>query len=66
MKRDLDDVYFPVNRDGKCHVLCFSDLTDAEMDEVLKGKSKDWLKRMCKILGKTLKDVGDMFNIISE
>lgn len=59
MNRDLDGVYFRVKRDGSWQSICFSDLSDEEMDKVLEGHSVEWLKSVCKILGRTIKRIGD-------
>lgn len=64
MDRHLDGVYFRVNRNGKWESVCFSDLTEEQMDEVLKNKNEEWLKGMCKILGRTIKAMGDQCDIV--
>lgn len=61
-KRDLDGLYFRVKRDGAYDNVCFSDLSGAEMDEVLANRSKEWLKSTCKYLGGTIRRIGDEFN----
>lgn len=63
MNRDLDGVYFRVKRDGSWQSICFSDLTDEEMDVVLEGRTAEWLKRTCKILGRTIRNIGDSLDI---
>ncbi len=62
-KRDLDGAYFRIKRDGKWGKACFTDLTDEEMDAVLNGQTEMWLKSLCKHLGKTLRCIGDKFDI---
>lgn len=64
MDRDLDGVYFRVERDGKFDSVCFSDLTDGQMREVLKGHSKEQLREMCVILGKRIREIGDQLGIV--
>lgn len=66
MNRRLDGVYFRVKRDGKWQNICFSDLTDEEMDSVMDGRTTEWLRSMCKILGKTIKSIGDQLDIVME
>ena len=66
MNRNLDGVYFRVYRDGRYQSVCFSDLTDTEMDDILKDKSEEWLRRMCKILGQTIRNIGDQLDIVIE
>lgn len=58
-KRELDGVYFRVKRGKHWESICFSDLSDEEMDKVLEGHSVEWLKKTCKILGRTIKRIGD-------
>ena len=66
MDRNLDGVYFRVERDDKWHNVCFSDLSEAEMDKVLSNWNEDQLRRMCKVLGMTIKGIGDRFDIVGE
>ena len=42
MNRNLDGVYFRVERDGKWQNICFSDLTTSEREEVLAGKDEQY------------------------
>lgn len=45
--RDLDGSYFRVRRNGKWQSIPFSDLTEAEMFEVIDNKGMMWLQNMC-------------------
>lgn len=65
MNRDLDGIYFRVKRGQRWESVCFSDLTDEEMDAVLEGRDKEWLKSVCKILGRTIRRIGDELKIVS-
>lgn len=65
MDRNLDGVYFRVEREGQWVSLCFSDLTAEQMDAVLDNRSTEWLKSLCVILGKTIRRLGDDLDIIS-
>ena len=38
MDRYLDGAYFRIKCNGKFENICFSDLTDKEMDEILEAK----------------------------
>ena len=64
--RNLDGVYFRVKRNDEYKSVCFSDLTDTEMDEVLKDREDNWLRGLCKILGNSLRELGDQFDIICD
>ena len=66
MDRNLDGVYFRVMRSGKWDSVCFADLTEEQMDLVMDDQPIDWLKSLCKIMGETLKTLGDTFDISSE
>ena len=66
IKRNLDGVYFRVLRDGKWDNICFSDLTQEEMETVMEGRDEDWLKSLCIRLGSTNRNIGDTFDILSE
>ena len=64
--RNLDGVYFRIKRNNEYKKICFSVRTDSEMDEVLKDKEDNWLRELCKILGNSLRELGDNFDIICE
>jgi len=64
MDRHLDGVYFRVKRKGKWENVCFSDLTEAEQDKALERWDAGSAKRLCKILARTLKDIGEKFEIV--
>ena len=64
MDRELDSVYFRVERDGKFESVSFSDLTEGQMRDVLSGRSKEWLLEMCVILGKRIREIGDQLDIV--
>lgn len=64
MNRDLDGIYFRVKRNNRWESVCFSDLTDEEMDEILKDRDVEWLKSVCKILGRTIRRIGDELEIV--
>ena len=63
IKRNLDGVYFRVLRDGKWDNICFSDLTQEEMETVMEGRDEDWLKSLCIRLVSTIRNIGDTFNL---
>ena len=64
INRELDGVYFRIKRDDKYEDICFSDLTEEEMDSVLTGRDNEWLTWMCKILGNTLRRIGDSLDLV--
>ena len=66
MKRNLDTVYFRVKRENRWDNVCFSDMTEAERDSVMLGQSEAWLREMCNIMARTLREVGDKLNIVRQ
>lgn len=65
-QRELDGVYFRVERDGKWENICFSDLTDDEQLAVLSYKTIDWLKTMCLRLSDVIRCIGDEFDLVGD
>lgn len=65
-KRNLDGVYFRIERDGKWLNVCFSDLTRDEREGVMKGRDEDWLKSMCHIMAESLHEFGDYTGLAME
>lgn len=64
--RELDGIYYRVERDGKWCNRCFTDLTTDEQEEMIKKYDAEGLKRMVMLLAKILRDIGDTFNIIAK
>ena len=61
--RELDGVYFRVERNGKWQNICFSDLTEEEMTKVIENKDLQWVKSLCIILGKRIREIGDSLGL---
>lgn len=55
MNRELDGVYFRIKREGKWDNICFSDLNDNEMKDVLKNKDDVWKISLLTILADVCK-----------
>lgn len=62
-RRELDPVYFRVEREGKWESLCFTDLTEKEREGVMDGRQESWLRQMVAILAGSLRDLGDRLNV---
>ena len=63
MDRNLDGIYFRVEREGKWENVCFSDMTEEQQREAIDGKSKEWLISMCIGLAKTIRSMGDVLDV---
>ena len=66
MNRNLDGIYFRVKRNEKYENICFSDLTEAERDEICKDRPAEWYKSAAYHLADRLKVIGDMFGIVND
>lgn len=66
VKRDLDGVYFRVERDGEWQSLCFTDMTEEERGRVLDSRPESWLRDMALIMARDLRAIGDELNICYE
>lgn len=66
IQRNLDGVYFRVERDGKWVSRCFSDLTEKEMHQVMAGRHVEWMRSLCVHLGQSLRAVGDMLDVTNQ
>lgn len=63
-KRDLSGAYFRTMRGGKRDAVCFEDLTEAEQDAQLQGRSEEWLRNTVKAFASILRKVGDDLDIV--
>lgn len=65
-RRDLDGVYFRVERDGRWESLCLTDLTEAERERVTEGRSPEWLRDLALVMARTLREMGDQLGVVRE
>ena len=65
MNRELDGVYFRIERNGKWQSICFSDLTEEEREKVCEGRNAEWLKSLSYHLADCIKEIGELFNIVA-
>lgn len=64
--RNLDSVYYRVVRDGKHVSLCFSDLTETEQDWIMAGYDAEQLRRLCRQLCTSLRQIGDALDLVRD
>lgn len=69
LNRNLDGIYFRVQRDGKWQNICFTDLTDAEIQNLFHGegapqRSAEWWESMAMALRDVIRSIGDTFGIV--
>jgi len=64
--RDLDSVYYRVVREGKYVNRCFTDLTESEQDEIMAEYNAEQLRRLCRYLCISLRQIGDTLDLVRE
>lgn len=67
-KRSLSGIYFRVKNEEikKFDNVVFEDLSEQQQDEMMNGRSEEWLKSLAKQLANVLNDIGEQFNITAE
>lgn len=73
-QRNLDGVYFRVERDGKWQNICYSDMTADERDEIARKRAEhatpeqqaQWWRSMADLMADALYDMGEQFGIAGE
>ena len=65
VKRGLSGIYFRAKNEetGKFENFVFEDLSEEKQDEMMNGRSEEWLKSLAKQLASTLRAIGDQFDI---
>ena len=74
IQRNLDGIYFRVERDGRYESICYSDMTAEERDEIAALREKSttpeeqaaWWRSMANILADQLYDMGEQLGVMCE
>ncbi len=64
--RNLDGVYYRVVRDGNHVSRCFSDLSESEQDVIMEKYDAEQLKRLCRYLSMSLRQIGDALDLVRD
>ena len=65
-KRNLSGIYFRSECTGKWEPVCFEDLPEDEQLDAMQNRDEEWFKSLAMQLAKTLREVGDEFDIAKE
>lgn len=73
-QRNLDGVYFRVNRDGKWLNICYSDMTEDERNTVIYDRMSDkpmdeqvgYYRSLAEIVADALYDMGEQLGVMCE
>jgi hypothetical protein len=66
VRRNLDGLYFRIERDGKWQDICFTDLTQQERDRVMANRSERWLASVVNYLADVIAGIGEEFDLVRE
>lgn len=66
VERELDGVYFRLERNGAFKNICFSDMTVEERATVIKKYDTASLQRLCIHLADCLRRIGDTLDIYAQ
>lgn len=59
VQRDLDGMYFRVERNGEWRNVCLTDLTDEEYAWIVGNHSDTWCRSALRILRDVVREIGD-------
>lgn len=62
--RALDGLYFRIKRGENWVAICFTDMTDAEREEVMEGRSAEWMGSLALCLADRLREIADELDIV--
>ena len=62
-RRDLDGLYFRVERDGLPKNVCFTDMTAEEQEEVMAGRTSEWLASLVTAISSALRQIGEELDL---
>lgn len=73
-QRNLDGIYFRVERNGKWDNVCYSDMEKVERDEIARKKTEhatpeeqaQWWRSMADLLADQLYDMGEQLGVECE
>lgn len=67
-KRNLSGLYFRTKNEqtGQFENVVFEDLSEQQQNEMMTGRSEEWLKSLTKQLANTINKIGDQFDIVAE
>lgn len=73
-QRNLDGIYFRVERDGKWQNVCYSDMEQVERSEIALERAKHatleeqvtWWRSMADLLADQLYDMGEQLGVVCE
>ena len=64
--RNLDGVYFRVKTQNGYENICWSDLTEEQMREILNTKDRDYIVELAITIGLSLRAMGDQMDIVAQ
>ena len=66
MNRELCGIYFRVKRNGKYENICFTDMTEQEITDVIGERPAEWWKSVAMRLKEVINEIGEQFDIVGD
>lgn len=65
MRRNLSGIFIFDQVDGERRPVCFEECQESTQDAWLASLEREAVEELAKMLGKTLKDIGDQLDLVS-
>lgn len=66
MNRNLDGIYYRIKRNGQYENVCFTDMTEKEINETIKHRSATYWKSIAMHLRTCIRELGNAYDIYKE
>jgi len=66
MNRKLSGIFLYEKIDGKIVPVCFEDCSKEKQEEFMNSLDLEGLKNLARMLAETVKELGDMFDLVRE
>lgn len=66
MRRNLSGIFISDQVEGERKAMCFEECQESTQDAWLASLNREELEYVAKLLGKTLKDIGDQMYLVRE
>lgn len=66
IKRNLSGIFFREKINNKWQNVCFEELSEKSQDRILEIKSPQFIKNLAKMLGKTIMELGEQFDLMKD
>ncbi len=61
--RNLSGIFFREEIDCHWENICFEECSEKKQNEILNNKNPEFVKNLCKMLAKTINEIGEQFDL---